>query len=296
MMTADKIEIFDILMNRGLLDNITDMIALCINDDKSFSLIEKLTDRRQIISKCLITDILLCVKLLKHKELDILLDHNIKIINEKHGGFIPIVHYFETTIVDGVEEILLLKILLKHKSILNTFNSKGDTPILHTIKNTRNEAFSLLFKNGADVCEYDADGFNCLHHAIKKNNMQILSLLKKHYADDGTHIINKLTKDQTHPLILSINSVNPIYITQMLLAEDCINCEYLYTGNNILHYIIKNNAPLKIKNTLFKNCATKQFNLLEECVSDKKPLVVKAVESDLYEIVIIIINKLLERD
>jgi hypothetical protein len=122
-----------------------------------------------------------------------------------------------------------------------------------------------------------------------------LNILRKCELN-GTSIINKLTKDCVHPIILSINSKNPIFLTQVLLAEDCIDCEYIYMENNVLHYIVKSNVPLKIKNTLFKNCVSKNFDLLEECKIDKKPLVVKAVESDLYEIVIMIINKLLEKE
>lgn len=311
MMSTDKIEIFEILINRSILennannvnnvDNIDDLIKLCLSDNKSLGLLEKLTFSNKLISKCNIADVLLAIKLMKHKELDIILEHNPKLINEKYDGYTPIIHFFNETKLDGIEEIMLLKVILKHKPNLEVFNLKGDSPILHTVKCNRNASFNLLFKSGGNVFVYDVDGYNCLHHSIKNNNVDILNILKKCKIENN-YLINYLTNrvteqnSQLHPIILSINSKNPIYLTQLLLAEDCMDYDYTYMENGVLYYLIQCDIPLNTKTTLFKNCSGKNFNLLEECKIDRKPLVVKAVENDLYEIVLIIINKLLEKE
>lgn len=300
MMSTDKIEIFEILMNRCLLDDIDNLIELCLYDNKSLGLLEKMTERKLLISKALTSDIILCIKLLKHKELDILFSNNLKLIEEKYEGYSPIIHYFENTETDGVEEILTLKIFLKYQCNLEVTNKLGDTPLLYSIKKSRENSCILLLKSKANPLFYDIKGHNSLHNAILTNNIQIIDLLIKH----DNNLINITTKnfgnDKTipgiHPIVFSINSASPVLITQMILAENKMDYNYLYEGNGILHYLIKFDMDVKTKNTLFKNLIAKDFNLLEQCRIDMKPLVVKAVEKNLYEIVVMIMNKLLEKE
>ena len=296
MMSSDKLEIFEIIMNRGFLDNLLGLIQLCLYDGKSFGLLELLNQRRNLIIKGGIPDVLLAIKLLKHKELAILLENNPKLTNEKYEGYPPIVHFFNKTARDGIEEILLLKVLLKHGCDMTVISSESNTPILHTIKAGRNDSFSLLFKAGADPFYYDIDGYNSFHRAILTNNLFVINTLKKCYRNNVC-IINELTKDtKIHPLILAVDSANPIFITQTLLADEIVDYSYQYGGNGILHYVLKSSLKPKIKNILFKNLVAKEFDLLEQCKTDMKPLVVKAVELDLYEIVIMIMDKLLEKE
>lgn len=294
MMSNDKIEIFEILMERGLLDNVKNLIQICLCDNRSLGLLEKIKEKKHLITKTSPSDILSCIRLLKHKELDILFETNVELVNEKYEGYFPIIYFFEKTKNDGIEEILTLKVMLKHKCNLSVTNSMGDNPLLLSVKNMRNDSCNLLLKSNADPFFYDVDGFNCFHRAIMSNNLtQIKYLIKS--RQNNNPIINALTREtKIHPIILALNSDNKVFITQTILSEDELDCNYLYEENNILHYLVKLNIDIKTKNILFKNCVIKNFNLLEQCKTDMKPLVVKAVEGDLYEIVIMIMNKLLE--
>lgn len=296
MMSTDKIEIFEILMLKNLFDNLGGLVQLCLYDIRSHGLIEKLSEKRHLILKATMNDVLLAIKLLKHKELDILLSQQQKLVDEKYEGYQPLIHYFNFTKSDGIEEILTLKTLLKYKCDLDIFDSHGDTPLIHSIKCSRNDSFNLLFKAGADPFIYDSDGYNSFHRAIMNDNLTIVNYLKK-CKDEKNNIINISTNHtKIHPIIFAINSNNPVFITQTLLAEDSFDCNYLYEGNSVLHYLIKTGINIKTKNILFKNCICKNFDLLEQCKIDMKPLVVKAVEFDLYEIVIMIMDKLLEKE
>lgn len=298
MMSTDKIEIFEILMNRQLLDNINGLIELCLSDIKSFSLLEKISEKKSLISKANQSDIILCIKLLKHRELDILLSNNPNLIEEKYMGYQPILHYFDITHTDNMEEILTLNTLLKFKCDLEVTNVNGDTPLLCSINKQREKSCGYLLKSGSDVFFYNAKGHNSLHTAILVNNINIITLLIKH----NNSLVNIYTKTndvgmtKIHPLIFAINSANPVLTTQLLLAENNIDCNFSYEGNGVLHYLIKFDLDINTKNILFKNLIMKDFNLLEQCKIDMKPLVVKSVEKNLYDIVVMIMDKLLEKE
>lgn len=304
MMTTDKLELFEIILNRDFFissPNLNDakLIQYCIQDDRSIGLLEKIIEKQQYISKCSMSDIFLCIKLLKHKELDMLLTNRPEYATEKIHGYPPIVHYFKETMSDGIEEILLLKVLIKHKINPNIYDVNGDSPLILSVKMCRNLSFSLLFGYGADAFAYDITGYNSMHWAILKNNITVINMLKKFNWAEDNHIINSLTKnDKKCPLFLAMesDSKNILLLTQTLLTENSIDRTYKYDGNNILHHLININVGTKIKNILFKNYIEKDFDLLEECKYSMKPIVVKAVEKDLYEIVIMIMNKLLEKE
>ena len=128
---------------------------------------------------------------------------------------------------------------------MNVFDSHGDTPLLHSIKYSRNDSFNLLLKAGANPFTYDPYGYNSFHMAIMKGNLMMVNDLKK-YKDEKNDIINISTEhEKIHPIIFAINSNNPVFITQTLVTENSFDCNYLYEGNNVLHYLIK--AKINIK-------------------------------------------------
>ena len=62
----------------------------------------------------------------------------------------------------------------------------------------------------------------------------------------------------------------------------------------LLHHILSQNISIDNKIDLFKNLIDKNLDLLENSKTDMKPIVIRSVERDIYEIVILVMNKLLE--
>ena len=288
-----QIELFDILLSRNCFDKNNELISFVLNCEISFELLEKIAKFNNLISRSTTKDLYTCINLLKYKELNILLKFNSELINDNQ-----ILHYFlETNKTDTQQSLLLIKTLLYYSPKLEIKNANNDTPLLSSIKTNRNELVYLLYNAGSNPFEYDSDGYNSFHIAINMNNVPIIHVLKKS-ANFDLLLINSLTQhDKLHPLILSINSSNSLEISKILLNENGLDCNYkLPNGNNILHYLIESNLNDNIKTILFKNFITKDFNLLESCVIEKKPLIVNAVEKNYYNIVVMIMNKLLEKN
>lgn len=291
LMTVDKIEVIEIFMKRNLLDKVPSLIRAFIQSDLSYALIEKISERKQIMEKVTSRDIYSCIKLLKHRELNILLQNSTGLINEQFEGNFPIVHYFRETNNDYPECKLILRTLLTHKVDLTVRNSLGQTPLLIAIINDRIESFEMIYKAGGDPFDKDDDNYNSLHYAIIRNHPTLISLML------DRKITNELSQQSSggiHPLIMAINCRNPVNIIEILLSDNHIDCNCkTLCGNNILHYLINAKLDLKVKNNLFKQFLAKNIDLFEDSV-DNKPLLACAAEKNLYTIMIMIMNKLLE--
>ncbi|XP_057336438.1 E3 ubiquitin-protein ligase mind-bomb-like [Microplitis mediator] len=104
-----------------------------------------------------------------------LLKHGAKISNDNiYNNKSPIELAVEH---DNIE---IARLIVKHKN----FGLKCDQSLLHmAIKNNNLTMVFLLLDIGADVNEYDEDGFAPIHHAIIENNNDILESLIYYGAD-----------------------------------------------------------------------------------------------------------------
>ncbi|XP_057336444.1 ankyrin-3-like [Microplitis mediator] len=105
----------------------------------------------------------------------IILEHGAK-INDHN------IHNNKSPIELAVEHnnIEIARLIVDHKN----FGLKCDQSLLHmAIKKNNLEMVSLLLETGADVDEYDDDGFAPIHHAVKARIDDILQLLLDYGAD-----------------------------------------------------------------------------------------------------------------
>ena len=79
--TSDKLEMISIISDRKLLNNITGIIQIAIKHDLSLDIIKILSKHQKIMDNINIDDIILCIKIRKPQEIDILLSHNQKLLN-----------------------------------------------------------------------------------------------------------------------------------------------------------------------------------------------------------------------
>jgi hypothetical protein len=170
---------------------------------------------------------------------------------------------------------------------------KQITPLSLAIDKNKLVAFELLLKYGADPFIYTR-GLNILQYAIVKNNYECVSLVKD-YKKENKCLINELTSDELkkHPIFLAVSTKDPIKFSDLLLQNTTINYNHvLNDGSNILNYILASKNKYQTKINLFKRYINKNIDLTNQ-VNDV-PLVVYAVDNNMFDIVVMIINKLIE--
>ncbi len=292
MLFIDRMEIMELMVQRGIFDNSNYLIQLALTYDRSLNIIEKLSSRKDIMSYSSTQDIYLSMKLKKYRELSLLLKNN-NLINEKYEGNVPIINYFTLTKNDKYEDKLMLKTILEYKPNINVVNEDNRNPLVLAILYNKYEAINLLI----ELCNpylFDTNGHNALHNAILKNNINAINILQSLESNDIV-LANETTQSNMHPLILALTTNNPFNITQALFSQKKININCMsHTDEYILHYILKSSLSEDIKISLFKIYLKYDINLLEKSKDDIKPLVVVAVELNYYDIVVMIMNKLLD--
>lgn len=179
-------------------------------------------------------------------------------------------------------------LLIHFKESLNFMMLNNSTPLMTAIDSSKLVAFELLLKYGANPYSY-VNGLNILHYALVCNQYDFVQLLK----DDQT-LINSLTIcDNRHPIFLAVDTHDPIKFTDLLLQNTEIKCNHTLDNNsNILNYILISSHQTEIKISLFRRYIRLNVNLTNEV--DGTPLVVSAAENNMYDIVIMIMNKLIE--
>ncbi|XP_057336445.1 putative ankyrin repeat protein RF_0381 [Microplitis mediator] len=104
-----------------------------------------------------------------------LLEHGAEISNDS-------IHYNKSLIKLAVEHnnTEIARLIVEHKN----FGKEYDQSLLRrAVKKNNLEMVSLLLETGADVDEYDDNGFAPIHHAVKARNDDILQLLLDYGAD-----------------------------------------------------------------------------------------------------------------
>jgi Ankyrin repeats (3 copies) len=290
MMTYDKIDIIEIFNKRNILENIDGLIETFLQSDISYNLLEKVYENETIMKNISVYDVYLCIRYLKNRELNMMLKYNNNLVNKLYDKKEPIFHYFQELKEEDYNTINILKTLLLNKANINIRDNNNNTPLLVAIKNNRIESFELLLKFGANPFVYDNDGLNSFHYTIKKGLIEIVKTLIKY-----NNMINKLTQNNVHPLFLAMESNNPVEITKILLLENGIDYQCKTTdGDNILFYLLNTKLSTDSRTTIFSMYIKKNIDLLESSKISMKPLIIDAVEKNLYNIVIMIMNKLLQ--
>jgi hypothetical protein len=300
MLSCDKIEIVEILNKRCILENINDIIQIFLKHDLSYNFIEKIYQNKNIMKNISSYDIYLCIKYTKQQELEMILKFNPNLSNNLYNNKYPLFHYISELTEDIPGALDILKILLLYKADVNMANINNETPLLIAIKNKFIKSFSMMLKFGGNPFIKDKNGLNSFHYSIKNNCINIIKSLLKYETEINNikeKIINIPTQNNVSPLMISMENIYASEITNILLSEHSINYNFkLEGGDNLLFYLLELNISETCKNNLFSLYLKKYMDLLTPSKKSMKPLVVEAVEKNYYNIVIMIMNKLLELD
>ncbi|XP_057336440.1 putative ankyrin repeat protein RF_0381 [Microplitis mediator] len=159
-----------------------------------------------------------------------LLKHGAKISNDN-------IHNNKSPIELAVEHnnIKIARLIVDHKN----FGLKCDRSLLHMAIKKNNLTMVLLLLNiGADVNEYDDDGFAPIHHAIMENNNDILESLIDYGAD-----INAKNKYGDTPVSMYLfHSYEGTYIKPNSQGLDLE--EFVRKGTSTLDILLDNDADI----------------------------------------------------
>lgn len=236
-----------------------------------------------------------CIQIKKYLELDLLLKYGrTSLINGEDLHQIPLFIYLKETKDDDVDSLNILNTILRFEPKLDIFNALNESPLIIATKNNRKETALLLLSRGANPFLRDNNNENCLHISIKHNYDSLSELLCK-YKSEGIYLVNEPTDDMKSCIFLSINTNNPLKYFNYLISVEGINLNYCDKySKNILSYIISNNIiDNSIKISMIKLLLDKNINL-KDIFDVDKTILSSCIEKDLYIIVEMIINKLIE--
>ena len=301
--TSDKLEMIEIIANRKLLNNIQGIISIAIKHDLSLDIIKILSKYEKIMTNVTLEDIILCIKIRKPREIDVLISTNKLLLQTNNYDDYLLNIYLQETVKDySLNIISILDVILSKKITLEIQDNLDRTILINAVISGRTKTVNALLEAGSNSFHLDSNGYNALHYAIMHQYCDIIKLLSLKVNKDGDMLVNEPTSNHEYPLHILIKTNDPVrilkclQISETLYIQDEKGLNYGVrdnNGNTVLHYILIQKLPTWIKTKLYRLLINKNINLLEQSRLDYKPIVIKAVEYDLYDISVIIMDKLL---
>ena len=294
--TSDKLEMIEILSNRDVLNCIDNIFDLTIEHELSFEIFQILSMRTNLKDKINIENVRKCMRLRKNRELNLIISLNSNLKKSKNFED-NIFHIYdsETNNDNEMGVLNLLDTIISNKINLEIPDEDNKTILLILINKKRTKSVEKLIINNANVFHKDNKGNNILHYAIINEDIKIINLLILKTDNCGKHLVNEYNKENEYGLHLLTKTKNPIIILEYINSNSNTNYRIRDKNNDtLLHHILSQNISINNKIDLFKNLINNNLDLLENSKLDMKPIVIRAVERDIYDIVIIVMNKLLE--
>ena len=294
--TSDKLEMIEILSNRKMLNFIDNLFDMTIEHELSFDIFEILSMRTNLKDKINIDNVRRCITLRKNRELNLLISLNSNLKKStKFEDNILYIYENETNNDNEAGVLNLLDTIINNKINLEITNDEEKTIILLLINKRRTKSVEKLILSNANVFHKDNKGNNVLHYAIMNEDLRIINMLVLKTNNVGKNLVNESNNENEYGLHLLVKTKKPVEILKYLSSNS--NTDYKIrdkNGDMLLHHILSQNISIDNKIDLFKNLIDKNLDLLENSKTDMKPIVIRSVERDIYEIVILVMNKLLE--
>jgi ankyrin repeat protein len=295
-----QVRYLDIICHKENIIFTNKFINGCLVSDNSLVLLKNLSRHKNFINNFTYDNILYCIKTGKHEELDIILENSSNLEEFKKSPLL--FDYINLTTDENDNNIKVLDILLKHEIELNNLNKEKNTGLILLVLNNRPRSLASLIEHDCNTFIKNIDGLTPLHLSIMHNNINITKLLLICSNKEDKYLVNEPCNNSDSPIMLALQSDLPIDMTKTLLSVDeelrkqILDVNYVdKNGNNILDLIIMdNNLTYNTKIELFNIYFTKNIDLTHVNNNDFKPVVVRAVEQDMFEIVVLIMNKLIE--
>ena len=297
--SSDTLELINILIDRGVVDDVDGIIGVCINHNLSIDMLKILSGRSKIMKTIVLSDLTKCISLKKHLELNLLIDNKKDLIKHKTYDKYLLNIYLNKTKDDTSSNVLsTIDVILSKQIHLETVDNMDRTILINAILENRDKSVERLLEAGADPFHADSNGLNSLHYAIIHQKFKVIKMLAIKMNKSGIMLVNEPNSSNEYPIHLAINSPNPVKTIDHLASEGRLNYNINdINGDNVLHYIVsQKSVSIWIKTKLFRNLINKITSLTINSNVDKKPLVIRAIEQDYYDIIILLMNNLLQSE
>jgi ankyrin repeat protein len=290
----DRIELIEILSNRGILEKNLNILNEVIKHSLSYDILIKILERNRIINMIDLTIITEIIKLGKGRDLDLMLKKRMDLINPTEWDENLFNLYLNNTNVDDYDNINILISILENGANTN-IKDDNNNPILSLFINYgRIDSTLKLLDYGADPFIYDNNGNNSFHNSIINGELEIIRyMVNKHFCSNK--LVNTRNKKNIPPLELSVKSIHPLASTFIILkSEKCDTNIKTSTNVPIIHYIIDTQhiySPLKTE--ILKLFIQKGADLTVQD-ENRSSIVIKALEKKMINLTIAIINKLIK--
>jgi hypothetical protein len=290
-----KITAINLLMEKNItIDTI--IINEALKSELSLKILELISKNSSFSNQITQNIISYAIKNNKVDELNMLLTLGRKsLIDGENTHQPPLITFLNETKEDTDITLQILNTLLHHGPNLEIMDTNGNTTLLLATKKGRYYTVEKLIERGADAFVKDKYGDNVLHLAIKQNNLAIVKIVSC-CKSNGLYLVNETDKYMRTPLLLALTVENSINIIEHLVRVEEINLNYYdEQGMNIMHHILSNiNIDNTIKYKLFEILMDSNISLTDVNLIDSKPIVIKAVDNDMFHIVVMIMNKLIK--
>lgn len=169
----------------------------------------------------------------------------------------------------------VVKVLSSCKSLLNSKLTSGHTSLMLTEQYKKPEICDILLKAGADPFLTNKDGFNVMHIAVSKENIEIVKVL----ATNKKLVNEKGSKDGSTALMIAVEKGN-LAICEILLKAGADLMTKKNDGWCALHLASKQHKPDLIKALLkHKNF----FSSVDLALGNKRTSLMIAAETGKFE-------------
>ena len=290
--TSDKLEMIELLFDKISLIGIKNLINITINHNMSRDILDIFSRDLDTINLSSFNDVRLCLKMRKVSELKILFTFNKNLIYPNNSLENPFFMYLiESDNDEEINVLRMLDVLLESGLNKELYDEIDETVLIKAIKNGREKTVEKLLFANVDLYHLDINGYSGLHHAILTENINLIKLL----FNKNQFLINEATSSNLYPIHLVAELNDPINILKVIMENDKLDYQVRdINGDTLIHYYLSKKISVHYKIKLCSMLLNSGINLLEPSKLEMKPAVIRAVEDDLYELVILIMNKLLE--
>lgn len=294
MRTIDRLDLIKTLVKKRVIND-ENIFEEALRNILSYDILQILFSDSSNINLLKINHLNLAVRLKKTREFDLIANHfNLSNIESKEHPIFVFLNELPDTNESG---LMILRTTLKYIHKINDLKLNNITPLWLACRERKTRAFDIILKEGGDPFydnTYNADILNSLHLAILTDNIDIIKILFTN-KNNTEHIYNTLTGKKIHPLVLALKSKHALDIINVLVKINDININYVDNeGISILSHIVDSDTiNNNTKEELLKLLIKLNVNIVNTGDINQKPLIVKLVERNLFQIVVIVMNKLI---
>lgn len=288
--TTERIQILKLLLAKDIIDYSDPFMAL-VTESMSHELIKILiTESLQDLTGTVTLELVnYCVKHGKYEELDLILEYNNivdgTILNNTVIEYskLPIFVLF-TSCQKNKDRIL--DVLIKYDADISSVNLNGQTPLFITCSSGYTKLAQKIYaKEPSTLQIIDNNNDTCLTIAIKNYRIDTIKWIVTIQTDS---IINTVDGNKMTPLMVACSMKNTVHrMVQCLLENDEIDVTATNDEKDALYYLIINKKVCELSKIKTLGLLLQKGSIVTS------QILIKSVEMDLYGIVVILMNYLI---